>query len=235
MRGRAFIFFALIAWVTPAQAQLFQNLFRIYNGELKELRRTNPSKKELSAEIQKRNLAAFAALPPPPETTHGITKAVATSILGSMQTHPVVGETALSRYDPELEVGFCFGRAVYAHWELLRRRVPARDIRKAFAIGRLVSNSLIWDFHVATITRAQDTTWWAIDGLTSKVLPLEEWMKETQKLDRDPKDPTVRFYFTDANQFLPFDGAYSQKNLNKRLFKGYFKDLEASFGGRPKL
>ncbi|MFN9069231.1 MAG: hypothetical protein ACK5V3_18555, partial [Bdellovibrionales bacterium] len=71
--------------------------------------------------------------------------------------HPIVGMSALAKYDPTNEIGFCFGRALFVHLELLRRGVSKDSIKKVFVVGDIVEQlngqEIRWQFHVATAVR----------------------------------------------------------------------------------
>ena len=45
-------------------------------------------------------------------------------------SHPVAGFHVINKYDPYGNIGFCFGRALFVHLELLRRGVAKESIKK---------------------------------------------------------------------------------------------------------
>lgn len=181
----------------------------------------------LSRRVQELNQDVTRSLPRAPGNDLSLSEIRA--IQTSMGDHPVVGTAATKIYDPDLRVGFCFGRAAYAHFEFLARGVPAKDIAKIFAVGNLRHRGGPWRFHVATIVRDDSGRWWAIDSLQKEVLGVEAWMRAVSGMDLHPSAPTVRFYVTDPAKFQPLFGAYDPLKLQDPLFKSYFVDLARWF------
>lgn len=219
---------------TPArQRQVEANLFREYFAEQESLRALDPGLR--SALIHQRNLELLEELrrePMPDGPVTSIGQQQAQRVLDLTLANPVAGEEALLWFDPTLSIGFCFGRAAYAHLELLRRGVDPLSLGKLFAIGDLKAQGTHWDFHVTTVARAPDGQWWAVDPLQRRVMKAALWMREVEKLDRDPAQPQIRFYFTDAVKFQPHLGAYSSSELRQPLFRGYFEELARWFAVR---
>jgi hypothetical protein len=237
--------------VTPArEKRINENLLRTYNDELRELKKTiqgNPQSdsnlKLLSSRIKARNkkfLEGLKSEPLPVGDTGGAQAHAikhAGEILNSISEHPVVGDSALHRYDrDEFNVGFCFGRAAYAHIELLRKGVHPKRIGKVFAIGKFQFGKAAWDFHVTTVVRGPKNEWWAIDRATStQIEPIEVWMSQVERLSTHATHPLVRFYFSDAVKFHPLYGAYGADNLYFPYFNNYFVDLARWFDDHPVL
>ncbi len=171
------------------------------------------------------------------ENSPGINKQQAERLLSLVRNHPVVGPQAVDKYDSwDRNIGYCFGRAAFIHWELLRRGVAPEAIGKLFLVGNLkvdMKTGSFWEFHVATIVRDTDQGWWVIDPLVDKVLPILDWMNEMKPWAMDSKYPQIRFYFSDAIKMLPIPGAYSEKLLFFSAYKGYFKDLFKWFEENP--
>lgn len=247
MRSLLALFFAL-----PALAQAFtlpvaqtetargkrihENLFKTYRLEMekfeKGLPETTAGARNLSKRISQANQKMLKEMREEKAESF-ISQAQAEAVRASISSHPIAGETALKGYDPKDKVGFCFGRAAYVHWELLRRGLPPGSVGKVFALGPLKSRGEIWDFHVATVAKGPGKTWWVLDNLAPTVMPVEEWILHTQKLDRDPKNPTTRFYFADAAKFQPHFGAYAKEQFEIGYLKAYFSDLEKWFQTNP--
>ena len=161
----------------------------------------------------------------------GVSTEEADEIRAMFKTHPVVGDLATLRYDtPSRQIGYCFGRAAFAHWELLRRGVRPEDIAKIFAVGEMNYGSVGWKFHVATIVRNKEGGWIVIDALQTHVLPVVEWSHEIQKWSSGDSQPMLRFYVTDPIKLLPVPGGYSSKTLSAPYYKGFFRDLADWFG-----
>lgn len=170
-------------------------------------------------------------------TSQGISKMQAEMILSLIRQHPVVGPAAAEKYDSwDQQVGFCFGRAAFVHWELLRRSIPSTSIGKIFLVGNLALNlqtGSFWDYHMATIVRDQEQGWWVIDPLIDRVLPVSEWMQQMHAWALSPKYPEIRFYFSDPVKMLPIPGKYTTEQLFFTGYKGYFQDLFAWFKNNP--
>lgn len=154
----------------------------------------------------------------------------AASIHRMMPDHSVIGDTASRKYDDSSQsIGFCFGRAAFVHWELLRRGVKPENIRKLFVVGGLFRNGFRWDYHVATAVRNSAGGWLVIDSSQTEVLPVDEWFKEIFKFAIGEDFMFTRLYFTTAEKFLPLPGAYSDDVLQNSIYKGYFQDLKVWF------
>ena len=166
--------------------------------------------------------------------TTAITKTQANEILKMFHDHPVISDLASLKYDtPSRQIGYCFGRATFVHWELLRRGIRPSSIGKLFAIGGLIYEESGWSFHVATAVRNTEGGWLVIDALQSEVLTPENWIQEVSKWSQDGENSKVRLYFTDPVKFRPTAGRYSEQNLNEPYYNGYFKDLKTWFQEHP--
>ncbi|MEQ1722483.1 MAG: hypothetical protein ABL930_04860 [Pseudobdellovibrio sp.] len=192
------------------------DLFKIYDSEVK-----------ISKNIQEKNISALENFLKEHASTSGaLTKKQAEPILLSISNHPVVGDSAADKYNTNQEVGYCFGRAAYVHFELLKAGVLDKNITKIFAMGGLYRDNVGWDYHMATAFQDVNSDWWVIDNLTgNELLSIKDWMSQVSKWDGNRKDPRLRFYFTDAAKFLPIKGSYSLKRFNSPIYHGYFKDL----------
>ncbi len=165
----------------------------------------------------------------------GITQKQAEQVLASIHQHPVVGPKSSRKYDTwDQMIGYCFGRAAYIHWDLLRRGVTPEKIGKIFAVGGLrqkISNGFHWDYHMATIVRAVDD-WWVIDPLIGKIMKVDPWMTDVNQMAANSPS-RLRFYFTDAIKLHPIPGAYSLERLLIPEYRGYFQDLFDWFRDHP--
>lgn len=167
----------------------------------------------------------------------GVSKAQAEFILELIRKHPVVGPDAAMKYDSwNQQIGFCFGRAAFIHWELIRRGIPAQNIGKIFLIGNLaldLRTGSFWDYHMATIVRDQESGWWVVDPLIDRILPVTEWMQKMRAWALNPKKPEIRFYFSDPIKMFPIPGAYTTERLFFEGYRGYFQDLFSWFQNNP--
>ncbi len=206
------------------------DLFQIYENEIKELK--SLQKAALSAALQAKNQAAIAEFYNKNKSVEALTsqtdrpkKNQTKQILQSLINHPVIGEKAAQKYDPANEIGFCFGRAAYVHFQLLRLGVNPQHIAKVFVMGGLFRAGVGWEYHVATIVQDKSGTWLVIDSLVDEVLTLENWMRTVSQWDSNRLFPKLRFYFMDASKFQPTRGSYEATRLYSPIYRGYFKDL----------
>jgi hypothetical protein len=192
------------------------DLFKTYAGEVK-----------ISKTLQEKNFLDLEIFLKKHSKKYGtINKKQAEPILRSIKAHPVVGDSSADRYNTNKEVGYCFGRAAYVHFELLKAGVLDKNITKIFAMGGLYRDKVGWDYHMATAFQDVESNWWVIDNLTGNdLLSINDWMSKVSEWDGNLKEPRLRFYFTDAAKFQPILGSYSVKRFNLPIYHGYFKDL----------
>ncbi len=128
-----------------------------------------------------------------------VTKKQADLVVDSEQHHPVVGGANYSQYDPTGCLGFCFGRATIVHLEAIRRKVHPSALRKIWVVGSM--NQRTWDYHVTTIVKAADQSWWSLDSNHGEALPVKEWIALQAK---DSDDGKLMVFVSDARRFSPF-------------------------------
>lgn len=168
---------------------------------------------------------------------------LADKILNSINRHPTVSSYQYAKYNlhPGVEIGFCFGRATYAHLMALHLGVLKDSIKKAWIVGPMNAGGNMWDFHVTTIVRSENGVWLAIDSNGASAIPVDEWYKEYAQYSTDGR---IRLYITDANKFSVDLGKYDKiqmgLNLNKSQdwYSGYFQDMLTWFkqnDGNPDL
>lgn len=156
-----------------------------------------------------------------------------TKIIASIGKHPVMQAASSGRYSQrETEIGYCFGRATYAHLALLKMGVDRDSIRKIWAVGEM-KGYVSWQFHVATIVRQKDGKWYAIDNFFgSHGLEVSQWFAGLQKQN---KKGDLRVYITDPSKFSVSLGAYDNVQLGLKIskeqdwYRGYFQDLMTWF------
>jgi len=119
-----------------------------------------------------------------------IDRAEADRIYQAVATHPVAGNEAASAYDPNSELGLCFGRALAVQLEALKSRIHNKAILKIWYVsvdedGRpgLEARGKHYKFHVATLLHASDGGWWAIDPLLGGPLKAPEWVRRMEGFD----------------------------------------------------
>lgn len=151
--------------------------------------------------------------------------------------HPVAGIDALKKYDPNGSIGFCFGRALFIHLELLRRGVAKESIKKVFVVGEMLevdpttAKQTIWQFHVATAVKGADGQWWVIDpsyGLSE----LRAWYKFMKTMAINGR---ISVFNTPLSKIGPSAWEYNiqEGGLFDPSYNNYFKDLFASFKKTP--
>lgn len=159
---------------------------------------------------------------------NSITRSWAEKVVASIDKHPVVSSYQYHKYNrANVEIGFCFGRATYAHLALMNMGLNRDAIKKIWAVGPM-DNGQKWQFHVATIVRAADDTWYAIDNVPGRLVNVREW---SQLMLSWNKTGTLRFYITDPEKFSVSLGQYSRVQLGLDLpkeedwYQHYFVDL----------
>jgi hypothetical protein len=153
---------------------------------------------------------------------------VAAIVQSRVAEHPTAKPESAMDFDRGSEIGFCFGRALLAHYELLKRGVPQEAIVKLFVLGDLKVGHSLWKFHVAVAVRDPEKGLWIIDPLQPSVSSLADWVQQMQKLDLKSPNPSSRFFVTDARKFLPAGGAYQVNQLLEPPLKPYFSALLGS-------
>ncbi len=154
--------------------------------------------------------------------------ALGESVLKSVRRNPVARLEASQSYDPSGQLGFCFGRALLVHYELLKAGVKQDDLGKVFVAGQLRVGAQMWNFHVAVIARDSKKNYLVIDPLLEKPVSLSEWRDITSAYDIKGSLSRARFYVTDPRKFLPATGRYSLELLTEKHLKKYFDELAIS-------
>jgi hypothetical protein len=161
---------------------------------------------------------------------------IAHRVLGEARRHPVVSFYAYNKYDPEnLGIGFCFGRAMYTHLELLYRGFDRESVKKAFVIGPMkTGDGNRWAWHVSTIAQSWaidhstgelKEVWLAIDPIT-QLQTLTEWYREMRK--DFSTDGKLALFITEPGMFGP-DSYYTQRAISDPFYNDYFIDLFDKF------
>jgi hypothetical protein len=154
---------------------------------------------------------------------------IAMEAFAQLSNNAVTKRGSHPRYDPSGTIGYCFGRAAYVHYLLLRAGVPQQHIAKIFGLGKLKWEQGLWDYHMATMIPADDGQWLVIDNLFEKVLTHREWMERVAQFDIKKDLSQVRFYVTDPRKFQPAYAQYSLSNFNIPELKDFFDDLLKAF------
>jgi hypothetical protein len=179
-------------------------------------------------EILKQNDSVLSKLLSQPNHDKNLSfdhRLTAAKVLTQLKTHPTANLDATAGYDESGQIGFCFGRAMLAHYWLLKEGIQQNDLAKIFLFGELMVNRQLWRFHVAVILRDKKDGFIVVDPLFEQVLPLQEWLQKTSDFDIKGKFSRAKYYVTDPRKFLPSFGMYHQTQLEDPHLRKYFDDL----------
>ncbi len=141
-----------------------------------------------------------------------------------MKFHPVVSPEQAHKYEPvDIRIGYCFGRAMYAHLMLLKLGLQKESILKVWAIGKAKTPEVTWDFHVATLTYTPEQGWIAIDPYFGHAMPAVQWMQNMSAMNINKR---MRFYVTSPQKFSMGVGKYNpgQLGLNLEAEKDWYRN-----------
>jgi hypothetical protein len=154
-----------------------------------------------------------------------LSKNEANALFNAVSKNPVARISRNYKYDPDSQLGFCFGRAMTAHLEALSQGVDKSAIRKVFVGGQMkaVGFDFNWQFHVATVVKNAEGGWWVIDPIFEAPISVEKWYSEMKKNDIDGK---LRFYAAEPTRLGAVgNGKYQKFELMDDIYNGYFKEL----------
>lgn len=143
-------------------------------------------------------------------------------VIDEIEAHPVTSSDAVHDFEDGTQIGFCFGRALMAHYLLLKADLQQVDMRKVFVIGELMVNRQMWNFHVAVMVRDSRSGWIVVDPLQRKPLSLSEWVTVMKSYDIKFPFSRTRFYVTDVRKFLPSSGVYDRDAFSHPSLRLYF-------------
>lgn len=146
----------------------------------------------LYAEIEKKS----------PCTLQGLDARGRNYLFRAIRYNRVARLESLPRYDPDGELGFCFGRAMGTHLIARHMGLAPDAIGKMFIIGDLKSGDVTeWRFHVTTVVTGEDGVLYAIDPIMSGPLSAREWIERVREIwDRKGE---AKVYLTPASAILP--------------------------------
>ena len=145
----------------------------------------------------------------------------------AVDNHPVASQCHLRQYDPQGNMGFCFGRAMTAHLELLNSGVQKDKIRKLWAVGSFQAGGNNWRYHVTTIVKGDDGQWWAIDPIFGTPVSAKEWYRKMKGFD---VGGDMILFTSEAKRFGPSSpDQYNRPHLNLDAYNNYFNDLLKSY------
>jgi hypothetical protein len=217
---------ALQTQLTPKREETILDLFSIRENEIANLSSST------IRWMNKEALSKFQNESPPPSATQA--RLVDFSSIFRLneitREHVVVASEHSKKYSPEeVDIGYCFGRAMYVHLMLRKMGLQEKSIRKVWALGPIRSphGDLIWSFHVATAVYTPDG-WMTIDPLSFKPEPVRHWLS---RFDGQSVDGRMRFYVTEASKFGPALGKYNRAQLGLDLkrdedwYRHFFPDM----------
>jgi hypothetical protein len=144
----------------------------------------------------------------------GLSMAQINQLYEKVANHSVGSLKVVKRYDPDGNIGFCFGRASISHVEALEMGLAKENVKKIWAIGSMKYEDIFWQHHVSGIVRRDDGVWFTIDPEYDYPRKLDEWAKIVKKMDADGK---LQFFVTDAKRFGPDDfNTYNIAGPDKR-------------------
>lgn len=168
----------------------------------------------------------------PPENSsraRSITMNEAQMVLDAIRNNQVTGSYGV--YDqPDVSIGYCFGRASFAHLLLLKMGVQKESIFKMWAVGPMKvhgNDTMTWQFHVTPVVFTRDMGWVALDTNERRPQKIGHWMNKYQAQSVDKK---MRFYLSDASKFGVNMGRYSRLQMGLDIarendwYRGYFQD-----------
>lgn len=165
-------------------------------------------------------LARVGALPGAPDR-----EGLAQEILQKVAKSQVASLENVRMYPRGGEIGFCFGRALYIHYLLVKAGVPQEQLIKIFTLGELLVGGQVWRFHVALAVRDKKAGFLVLDPLQSKPIPYGDWLKVVSKYDIKGPFSRSRFYVTEPRKFLPAFPEHDLKQLGDPHLKPYFEAL----------
>lgn len=154
----------------------------------------------------------------------------AKELLSVAYNHSVVGWNAREHYKRDgVEIGFCFGRAMFMHLMLLKMGVQKDSIKKIWAVGPMqTSNGITWGHHVATLVFSREQGWVAVDTNHANPMPAKDWMAHYKAQNTDGK---LKFYITEPEKFGIETVKYTRVNLGLGMnresdwYQHYFVDM----------
>ncbi len=143
--------------------------------------------------------------------------------------NPVVSSTPVVNYDPDSKgIGYCFGRAMFAHLYLVLAGYNRANIKKAFIVGPMMKRA--WGWHMVTIVQSKDAEgkeiWLALDPNFGKPVEMKEWYDYWLTTSDNGK---LRLYITESSKFAISTGRYNDRTLSNKFYHGYFKDMRKWF------
>jgi hypothetical protein len=139
--------------------------------------------------------------------------------------NPIVRLMKQKKYDPDGDIGFCFGRKFVAYLETLILGVHKSALRNVFVVGNIgaIESKQTWKYHTALMVKATEGGWWVIDPLLGRVVTLEEWY---QRNNANDLKGDLRLYITNASRMGAGSSyPYTKVELASDEYNNYFTDV----------
>lgn len=222
------------AYATPYEPNLPLGLREHRRQEVANL---NPSQVQRLNEATLRRLTEY--VPPICEDkARSLTFNDGKAVIDLVQRNEVTGYDFRERYQrPNVEIGFCFGRATFVHLALLKMGLYRDSIVKLWAVGPMQTPGVTWDFHVATAAYVKDHGWMVLDSNYSEPMSVSNWFREMSK-QNETADRKLRLYVSEPNRFGVDTGKYSRVQMGLDLnretdwYQHYFVDMMQTLAGR---
>jgi hypothetical protein len=192
-----------------------------------------------TAQIFERNdsdIAAFEAYKPGAraslKTGAGVSPESADAVIQATYSNPIVSPYATKYQRPDVQIGYCFGRATFAHLALKKMGLQTTSIRKLWLVGPMTAASVKWGFHVATAAFVEDLGWRVLDSNIGRIVSVRDWFDHYRYMSDDNR---LRIYFTEPARFGVTIPHYDRVDLGLNLsaerdwYQHYFFDLMAWF------
>jgi hypothetical protein len=203
------------------------NLYEYYRNDIR-----GKSDIRIMAENRETLKVLHETIPPQnPRRSQAISINVAYDILEVVNKHPVVGRGARERYKRDgVEIGYCFGRAMYIHLLLLKMGVQKESIRKVWAVGptRTPDPNVNWGHHISIMVFTKEKGWVTIDTNEVKPQAIQSW---SSTYFEKSIDKLLKLYITEPEKFGIETAKYNPVNLGFKLdresdwYRHYFVDM----------
>jgi len=146
------------------------------------------------------------------------------SLFWQTMKNPQLEACVTGTYRGSAQYGYCWGRAMFFHIKAIQFGLSKNSVKKVWAVGKLSSGSDKWRYHVTTIVRADNGTWYALDSLLDYPIPIQNWYRKMSE-EYDPSG-TMRIFVTDGAHYSPgsFEG-YKKADLENESYEGLFVDF----------
>ena len=156
----------------------------------------------------------------------------ADAVIQATYSNPIVNPYNTKYQRPDVQIGYCFGRATFAHIALKKMGLQTSSIRKVWLVGPMTASSVKWGFHVATSAFVQGLGWRVLDSNIGHPVTVREWFDHYIFMSDDRR---LRIFFTEPSRFGVSIARYDRVDMGLDLaterdwYQHYFYDLMAWF------